>query len=114
MSSARETLVTALEKTGCEVFLQGSTTGKLPEKFITYLQVDATDISHYDNKPKTTRYRFQVDFYSTKMSDIITATDQITAQLQPLGFTRQGKGDDLQFENYYGLRNEFYYLESEE
>lgn len=87
-------LIELLETTGYNVHLQG-TVSDYPDHFFTYWNNDVPEQSHYDNKPTSFVWNFDVNFYSKDPVKVNTMFDTIRPLLKQNGFIVIGKGYDV-------------------
>lgn len=114
--AVREKIIKTLSPLGLNPKLQGSyeSADKLPDSFVTFFIPDTQVLATYNNKPYKIGYTLNINYYSSKMSDINTVPDEIFDALIAAGFTANGIGYDAGFDKEtgrYGWLMDFYYVE---
>lgn len=87
-------LINTLSEFGYPVRLQGSLADneEYPKHFFTFWNNSSNDAMHYDNKPVSYVWDFDVNFYSTDPALIYDVLDKAISKLKSAGFMVSGKG----------------------
>lgn len=90
-------LLQTLEQIGYPVFRQGSFSknDKYPKHFFTFWNNSSADGAHYDNKPVSYIWDFDVNFYSVDPAVTYAALERARLELKKKGFVISGKGYDI-------------------
>lgn len=89
-------LITTIEEfTGYPVYLQGSLTGKYPDHFFTFWNVESENTSYYDNDSESYLYVYDLNFYSIDPSLVYTALRFVIKELKSKGFIISGDGHSV-------------------
>ncbi len=93
----KQKLIEILEKTGFEVYEQGSftRTEEYPDNFFTYWNDATEDIEHYDNKESACAWYFTIDFYATNPLVADAMIEEAKKRLVNNGWIVDGKGRDI-------------------
>ena len=114
--TVREKIIDTLDPLELDPKLQGSyeSAEKLPDSFVTYFIPNTQVLATYNNKPFKIGYTINLNYYSSKMSDINSMPDQIFDAMIAAGFTAENVGYDAGFDKEtgrYGWLMDFYYVE---
>ena len=93
----KDLLVELLETFKYPVFLQGTLheDEKYPDSFFTFFNNDTSDEKHYDNKPLSFLWDFDVNFYSNDVDLVNTILLEAIELLKQNGFIISGRGYDV-------------------
>lgn len=99
-----------------KVYRQGSLTEDYPKLFITFWEVESRDKSHYDNKPSSYIYNFDVNVYGQNANEVYNTLESAINILKLHGFIISGKGIDVPSDNvdYIGRHIEIIKIERED
>ncbi|MCQ2609195.1 MAG: hypothetical protein MJ151_00120 [Lachnospiraceae bacterium] len=97
------------------VYRQGTVTKEYPDLFITFFEVVSKGGSHYDNKPNSNIYNFDVNVYGKDVDAVYNTLDSAIAVLKENGFIVDGKGIDVPSDDaeYIGRHIEIIKIERE-
>lgn len=114
--TVRDKLIETLEPLGLKPKLQGSyeTVADLPESFVTYFIPDTQVLATYNNKPTKIGYTLNINYYSSKMSNINAVPDRIFDAMISAGFTAENVGYDTGLDKdtgRYGWLMDFHYVQ---
>lgn len=114
--TVRDKIIETLRPLELDPKLQGSyeSADNLPESFVTYFIPTTQVLATYNNKPYKIGYTLNINYYSSKMSDINTVPDKILDAMIAAGFTAENVGYDAGFDKdtgRYGWLMDFYYVE---
>lgn len=92
-----ETLITLLESLDYPVIRQGSLTEgeEYPDTMITFWENEDIDESHYDNRPTSVIWDYDVNVYSTDPELTYSLLDSARKLLRDNGFIIARRGYDL-------------------
>lgn len=90
-------LIEVLGTSGYEVHRQGSlaSADDYPDSYFTFWNNGSEDGAHYDNRPTSYVWDFDVNFYSTDVVLAYRAMEDALARLRQEGFTVSGQGYDV-------------------
>lgn len=107
----------AVRASGYSCYQQGTLmpSNKIPNTFVTYLQIDSEYVANFDNMPAATVWAYQVTLYDIDPASIRNKFDFVSSNLKKSGFFSRGKGRDIPSDlpTHTGITEVFYYLEDE-
>ena len=110
----KELLISILEKTGLEVFLEGSISPETyPDEFITVWQFDSSNRS-YSNSDVVTEWAYNVRLFSKSPTRMEELKKLILSYLKENNFIPDGKGYDFSYDvntHHMGWSVDVYILE---